>query len=69
MKLLLFYFFWSVPPAIITHYRMKRDKIDLGHNLPVLACFIWGWIVALDYSEMKRRMEWGKNPTEPPKEA
>lgn len=56
MKYLIIYILWSIVPMILLKMRLKKD----GHRRPlaVLACLIWGWVVYLDYFEMKKHRPW-----------
>lgn len=55
---IIFYILWSIPSAIWTYFICKKEKVLIGHYIPVWACFIWGWIIPIDWHmTMKERAE------------
>ena len=56
MTYLIVYILWSIVPLILLKIRLKKD----GHSrtFALLACLVWGWIVYLDYFEMKKHRPW-----------
>lgn len=56
MKLILFYLLWAVVPMLLLKRQLKKDGYK--RDGAVFACLVFGWIVYLDYFEMKKHRPW-----------
>ena len=56
MEFILFYLLWVVVPMLLLKRQLKKDGYK--REFAVLACLVWGWIVYLDYFQMKKHRPW-----------